>query len=782
MKKIIFLVVALFSLMNLGAVPASQKPFDITQPDGTIVTLHMIGDEYYHWTETSDNQVVIQSEEGYYEYATIVNDEIVPSGVKVSNTIGDLQLNRHTSLPNREQLVDLMMNKRRTIIAHLDSLAHAEDSSDISLNARASSNISLTKGNQKVLCVLIAFPDRSFTKTKADFQNMWNQTGYNVEGSSGSIKDFYYENSYGQMNVAATVVGPYMAQHNSTYYATTGQTTAGSKVKDLVREAIKAAKEDVQFANFDINEDKFVDAIHIVFAGYAQGDQSPSGLIWPHQGALSTSVWQNSYRAKEYFITSELAGDTGNKIAPIGTVCHEYGHQLGAPDYYGKNGFIGTGHWDIMGVGAWNSPIGFEGRYPAQHNPYTKAYIFDWVTPTIISSSVSNETFTLAPSNNTDCIYRINTSTNNEFFLLENNRSIANAHSYWINEAEGGLLIYHIHSDIEEAIEDNNINESHPQKCYIVCANATTNPTSVPSSYGNNELEYAYPYSDKTIFASYSIPSSQSWAGVSTGVNLHFIQRSGVNITFLVNPRIVGDATLLNQSTYSIPNLPTDAKIKWTYTFTQNETNANHVSGNAISFVNGDSTASVVIKREMYQHVEPTLPDPETGEVTIPRPELRYFAGTLVLKATINGGICVTTKTITLPDSGPLLPVNPDLPIIPLSETDSNTDVTPLDMEEENINVFSSNSTQYQLRYTNPISVDNSVVHIDKLSEAGDDYIPYNGNYVLEIWHDQLGLVKRIANNTSDLYLDCGSIPIGVYQIVLIVNEQIVVQSKLLKL
>ena len=91
-------------------------------------------------------------------------------------------------------------------------------------------------------------------------------------------------------------------------------------------------------------------------------------------------------------------------------------------------------------------------------------------------------------------------------------------------------------------------------------------------------------------------------------------------------------------------------------------------------------------------------------------------------------------------------------------------------------------TTQYQLRYTNPISVDNSVVHIDKLSEAGDDYIPYNGNYVLEIWHDQLGLIKRIEDSTSYLNLDCGSIPIGVYQMVLIVNEQIVVQSKLLKL
>lgn len=293
--KLVLLIAAFFIVAYAGAVPASQKPFDITQPDGTVITLHMVGDEYYHWTETTDNQVVIRSEEGYYEYATIQNGEIVPSGVKASNTIVDAQLNTRAALPNREQMVDLMMDKRRTIIAQMDSLARAEELSDPSLNTRASSNISLTKGNQKVLCILIAFPDRSFTKTKADFQNMWNQTGYNVEGSSGSIKDFYYKNSYGQMNVTATVVGPYMAEHNSTYYATNGQTTAGSKVKNLVREAIQAAKDDIQFANFDINEDKFVDAIHVVFAGYAQGNNPTLGLIWPHQGSLTTAVWQSSY-------------------------------------------------------------------------------------------------------------------------------------------------------------------------------------------------------------------------------------------------------------------------------------------------------------------------------------------------------------------------------------------------------------------------------------------------------------------------------------------------------
>lgn len=770
--KLVLLIAAFFIVAYAGAVPASQKPFDITQPDGTVITLHMVGDEYYHWTETTDNQVVIRSEEGYYEYATIQNGEIVPSGVKASNTIVDAQLNTRAALPNREQLVDLMWSKRTAIIKEIDSLAQVEELSVPASNTRASSNISLTKGNQKVLCILIAFPDRSFTKTKADFQNMWNQTGYNVEGSSGSIKDFYYENSYGQMNVTATVIGPYMAEHNSTYYATNGPTTAGSKVKNLVREAIQAAKDDIQFANFDINEDKFVDAIHIVFAGYAQGDNSLSGLIWPHQGALTTAVWQNSYRAKEYFITSELAGDTGNKIAPIGVVCHEYGHQLGAPEYYGKNGFIGTGHWDVMGEGNWNSPSGLEGRYPAHHNPYTKAYIFDWVTPTVINSYVSNGIYTLTPSNNAACIYRINTSTTNEFFLLENNRSIANAHSHWITEAEGGLLIYHIHSDMANVTADEMANDSHPQKCYIVCANGTSNPTSVPSSYGTNELEYAYPYSNKMFFTSYSTPSSQSWAGVSTGVNLHYIQRSGVNITFIVNPKINGDGTLTSPATYSTA-LPAGATIKWTYTFTPSAI-CEHMPGEPIVFVNGDNTASVTIRRGTYPILEPTNPRIGEGVELTPLPTLKPFSGTLVLKATItfNGSPYVMTKTITLPDSDNVLP--------PIDQIDGTTDTTievatTADVENNSI-------ATYRLRHANPISVDNSVVHIEKLSDAGDDYIPYDGNYRLEIWHDQLGLVERIENNTPYLYLDCGDMPMGVHQMILIVNEQIVAQSKLLKL
>ena len=768
--RFIILIVILLVVECVQAGSASPKPFDIIQPDGTVITLHMVGDEYYHWTETTDNQVVIRSEEGYYEYATIQNGEIVPSGVKASNTIVDAQLNMRAALPNREQLVDLMWSKRTAIIKEIDSLAQVEELSVPASNTRASSNISLTKGNQKVLCILMEFPDRSFTKTKADFQNMWNQTGYNVEGSMGSVKDFYYENSYGQMNVTATVVGPYMAEHNSSYYATNGpEHIYQSNVRTLVREAIKAAKNDIQFANFDINGDNLVDAIHIVHAGYAQNVNLNIGLIWPHQGALITAVWQNNYKAKEYFITSELAEDSGTKIAPIGAVCHEYGHQLGAPDYYGENNFIGTGDWDVMGSGSWNGPSNGSGRCPAHHNPYTKAYIFDWATPTVINSSVSNATYTLTPVHNTHCIYRINTSTSNEFFLLENKRSVANTFNHKV-PSPGGLLIYHIHADIEDAIDHQNVNGSHPQKCYIVCANATTNPTSDPASYGSMGIECAYPYNSNTSFTSTSIPSATSWAGVPTGVNIHFIQRSGTDITFVVNPRIDGDGTLTSPTTYSTA-LPAGATIKWTYTFTPSAI-CEHVPGEPIVFVNGDNTASVTIRRNSYQILEPT--NPRIGEGLTPLPILKPFSGTLVLKATItfNGSPYVMTETITLPDSDNILP--------PINQIDGTTDTT-IEVTAT-ANVENNSIATYRLRHANPISADNSVVHIEKLSNAGDDYIPYDGNYRLEVWHDQLGLVERIEDNTPYLYLDCGDMPMGVYQMILIVNEQIVAQSKLLKL
>ena len=746
----------------------------------------MIGDEYYHWKETTDNQIVILSENGYYEYATIRNNEIVPSGVKVSNVIDNLQTKTiDTPIATREQLITLMMNKRSAVIAHMDSLAQVEKQAEFLANTRNSTSISMTEGNQKVLCILVEYPDRRFSKSRTDFENMWNQTNYDVEGSMGSIKEFYAENSYGRLNVTATVVGPYMVQHDGAYYATHGQTLSGSNVHELVTEALIAAQNDINFSDFDINSDNYVDAIHIVCAGYAQeAYESYDDMIWSHHSSLTTSVHQNGYHAKDYFITSELAEKSGSKIAPIGTVCHEYGHQLGAPDYYSVTQYGGTGFWDIMGLGNWNGgSTGQEGRYPAHHNPYTKAYIFNWTTPTLINPSVSNSIYTLTPSYNTTNVYRINTSTNNEFFLLENNRSLINSelsYTHWYNETHGGLIIYHIHKNIENAIAINDVNFSYPHKCYVVNADATSNPTDTPSSYGVVKYNSAYPNNDKIFFTSNSTPSATSWAGVSTSADICLIERNGNDINFVVNPQINGPEILSMQSSYSVSNIPSNAQVKWTYTFTPtNPFSQAHRVWKPIVFVNGNSTASVLVERGKYPAFPidsiitgPMLPGIKGKNSTI---TYVYFSGTAVLKATItSGGYSYSiTKTITLSSSSTTALLNDDL-----------------DTEEENSNIYEDNSNvlntspllSYNLRHTNPVSSNSVIVHIETLLESNDVYADYNGNYTIEIWHDQLGLVKRITDNVPYLSLDCGEWSNGIYQMVLIVNGQAVAQSKLLKL
>lgn len=628
MKKIILLFIAiLITTYSLYAIPASPEAFIYTQPDGSKLTLYQRGDEYFHWTETDNNDVVIKNGE-WYEYATIINNQIVASGIVVSRGTSYIA---KSQLSTRDELMELIHKKRSIAIAQIDSI-NKLNNSDIK-------STPLTEGNLKVLCILIGFPDKPFTKTTTDYENMWNQIGYNYEGSQGSVKDFYLENSYGLLNVTATVVGPYTASHSSSYYDT-GEGISSSKVRTLIREAMQAARNDVQFSDFDLNQNYYVDLVHVIFAGYAQEVLGSSGVIWSHHWTLSTPVWQGLYRAKDYICTSELAGSIGTKVAPMGTVCHEYGHDLGAPDYYDSNssGFKGTGYWDVMCNGSWNN----YGRCPAHHNPYTKTYIYNWATPTIISSTASDALYTLTPSHNTPSFYRINTSTNGEFFLLENKKKLG-FNSHVVSGNKDGLLIYHIHKDIQDAISNNSVNTSHPQKCYIVNANATSNPNNLPSSYGLDYSVWAYPTNSKRFFRANSIPSATSWVGTPTGVNIWYIQKIGNNIKFIVNPYMRGNASLCSSNQYVLNGIPSSATINWSY-----ETNIQQIDTFPVLRLSSTTSSSITVQRGEYRYYDGNISGPTM-----------LYSGNVTLKATVvcEGDTNIYTKTLIMhEDEVPTLP------------------------------------------------------------------------------------------------------------------------------
>ncbi len=76
MKKAILLIVLVVSSLvalqaQVNKVPATKKPIEYKQPDGSTVTIFMKGDEKLHWAETADGYTLLSNTEGGYEYAKL---------------------------------------------------------------------------------------------------------------------------------------------------------------------------------------------------------------------------------------------------------------------------------------------------------------------------------------------------------------------------------------------------------------------------------------------------------------------------------------------------------------------------------------------------------------------------------------------------------------------------------------------------------------------------------------------------------------------------------------
>ena len=178
-----------------------------------------------------------------------------------------------------------------------------------------------TTGNRKLICILIGFQDRAFVKTQAEFNALFNQVGYSTGGATGSVKDYYLESSYNQFNLTVDVAGPYVASRNMAYY---GSNTSGNP-SALVREAINLADPHVNFAEYDNDNDGYVDAVYIIFAGYGEEAGGPADAIWSHASSFTQQYKDGKYISR-YSCSPELRGSYGQNITNIGVICHEFGH------------------------------------------------------------------------------------------------------------------------------------------------------------------------------------------------------------------------------------------------------------------------------------------------------------------------------------------------------------------------------------------------------------------------------------------------------------------------
>lgn len=276
---------------------------------------------------------------------------------------------------------------------------------------------------------------------------------------TGSVKDVFTVNSYGKMDLQSEVYGWINLPQTEAYYA---NGISGFGRNSRYFEALQSAMDSLQdqfnvnFNSFDADGNGRVDCVTLIHSGYAaeifgsdvDGATSPN-RIWSHRWRLPSREYWNSGTGvvvDQYSTSPALFGLSGSNIGRIGVIAHEIGHCIGIPDLYGTPQGNGIGNYDFMANHWGFAPYQDRQLYPPIMSPWTKM-LAGWLEPITISTS---GTYSIAASESTEQIYRIDLNgQGNEYLLIENRQPVYFDSFLPIDpldplQRRGGLAIWHI--------------------------------------------------------------------------------------------------------------------------------------------------------------------------------------------------------------------------------------------------------------------------------------------------------------------------------------------------
>jgi len=286
-----------------------------------------------------------------------------------------------------------------------------------------------TMGAVRCLVLLVDFMDKPGTRPPADIQDLLFSRG---TYPTRSMREYYQENSYGQLDVDGQVLGWLRMPQPYSYY-TNGQRGMGAyprNAQKLVEDALAAAAQQVDFRHFDADGDLFVDGLFVVHAGSGAevviDPTAQAATIWSHQWNVPQPFVSNGVTAYAYCTTPE--------DGQIGVFCHEFGHMLGLPDLYDTTyRSTGVGQWCAMGMGSWNGG----GRTPSHFCAWAKARL-GWTDPSIVTGATTLQLV----AHDKDGVHRLWTggTVGNDYLLIESRQLTGFDGAL----PGGGLLIWRI--------------------------------------------------------------------------------------------------------------------------------------------------------------------------------------------------------------------------------------------------------------------------------------------------------------------------------------------------
>lgn len=481
MKKIVSLFFVVFLFCNLSyAVKAYPGLITYKQPDGSLLKYYLMGDENYSYMVSEDGYLLSYDDKGFLVY-------------------GDLFENNGVIKPSQKRVKALSLSHK------LDSFSNARIGKLYSTHKRASNNVGYpVTGSPKSLVILVNFSDVKFKSATAtqDFIDLLNKYNYSSNGGTGSARDYFRNASNGVFEPDFVVVGPYDLPESLKYYGEEDKdkNSHDKRPGNLIVDACAVADADVDFTEFDVNGDGYVDNIFVYYAGHNQAEGGGANTIWPHRSYILSEVYFDGVRLGDYACTSELKGSTGNYMCGIGTFVHEFGHVISLPDLYDTqySGHKTLGSWDVMDNGSYNNG----GRTPPTYSAYERFYL-GWLEPKQLKTDMKIE---LQPISVSNSAYLVAASEHNmdganpnpkEFFMVENRHNV-NADGVMA----GGLLITRIKYSARKW--DNNIVNNNPQDMGVeICCAAgdTDQPTLNIFPGGRRVTDFTFKMRDGSVLS-----------------------------------------------------------------------------------------------------------------------------------------------------------------------------------------------------------------------------------------------------------------------------------------
>ena len=480
MKKIFLGLVFLLAALTAFAIPAKRgQKTTLTLADGTQVVAELRGDEFGHYYEAADGRVFVKSASAdFYEQADKVQ------------------------ILNKANVRRMARNAKR---AERRNVRHNEFGVPTSYT-----------GSKKGIIILVNFADKTFNaaNNQALFNNIANTEGFNQGNFNGSMHDYFTSQSNGQFDLTFDVVGPVTLSQNYAYYGQNNSAGDDMRPEQMVVEACNLVEDMVDFNDYDWDGDGEVDQVYIVYAGKGEADGGAKDTIWPHEWELSETYSDfdiDGVHINTYACGPELNGSS--QINGLGTMCHEFTHCLGLPDFYdtrtnGTN--FGMDSWSLMDYGCYNN----NGYTPCNYTGYERMFC-GWVEPIELTEDMQ-VTGMKSLEDYGDVYIMYNPGHHDEYYILQNVQKKG-----WDLYAESkGLMIMHVDYDKDIWQQDVVNNTTSRQRCTIFPAD---NSLSSYSTYGD-----LFPYNSNNSFGNNTSPAAKLYNANTDGTKLMNIEITGI--------------------------------------------------------------------------------------------------------------------------------------------------------------------------------------------------------------------------------------------------------------